>query len=131
QAFGVDFTMLDGNTGDVLYLASDQPCGDWSYRAELCREVARRGSPEVIEEDHPLLMLAFPLPSEGESLVAAAAFLSQPLAGDEELTRAARFLACDVEQARQWAYRQSPISGGMLLRLASAVQARLESEQLV
>ena len=43
QWLGVDFTVIDGNSGEVLYLASDQPCRDWTGRAELCQEVARRG----------------------------------------------------------------------------------------
>src|SRR5687767_5106878 len=67
--FGVDFTILDGASGDVLYLATDQPCRDWTYRAELCQEVARRGQAEFIEEDHPLLMLAVPVNQGARSLV--------------------------------------------------------------
>ena len=45
RAYGVQFTILDGQSGEVLYAAPGQPSRDWGMRAEMCREVARRGSP--------------------------------------------------------------------------------------
>ncbi len=129
--FGVDFTILDGGSGDVLHLASDQPCRDWSVRAELCQEVARRGQAEFIEEDHPLLLLAVPVHQGAVSLIGVAAFLTRSAETDAEIARAASFLRCDAEEARRWVYRQSVTSPDMLERLAALVLGRLESERRI
>jgi len=72
RAFGVEFAVLDGQSGDVLHIASGQPARDWALRAELCREVARRGRPELIDDEDPFFTLALPLSdAAGNALVAA------------------------------------------------------------
>jgi hypothetical protein len=129
--FGVDFTIIDGSSGNVLRVATDQPCQDWSYRAEVCQEVARRGQPEFIEEDHPLLMLAVPVPRGETGLVGVATFLTRSLETEAEIARAAGFLRCDAQAARHWSYRQSVTSGDMLERLSTLVLGRLESERRI
>jgi putative nucleotidyltransferase with HDIG domain len=126
--FGVDFTVLDAETGDVLYLAADQPCRDWSHRAPLCQEVARRGKAEFIEEEFPLLMLAVAIPRQPTPLVGVATFLSRGLESQEEMARAANLLGCDTETARQWSYRQTPLSADVLQRLGGLALDRLEAE---
>ncbi len=83
-AFGVEFSLLDGNSGEVLQLAADHARLDWTLRGELCREVARRGSAEVIEDDDPLAILALPLAAaDGATFVAVGTFLTRPVTADE------------------------------------------------
>jgi len=53
RAYGAPFTILDGESGEVLSAAPEQPSREWALGAELCREVARRGCPEFIEEEGP------------------------------------------------------------------------------
>ena len=67
RAYGVPFSILDGQSGEVLYAAPGQPARDWGLSIELCREVARRGRPEFIDDDDPLLTLALPLPPRPQS----------------------------------------------------------------
>ena len=45
EAFGVDFHLVDGQSGDPVYLSPGQPAHDWSVWAELCRQVAQRDQP--------------------------------------------------------------------------------------
>ena len=72
RRFGVRFALLDGLTGDVQCVGQ-QPALDWSVRAELVREVARRGTPEFIDDDDPFLVLAIPLEDTRGDPVAALA----------------------------------------------------------
>src|SRR5690349_11343121 len=62
QSFGVEFTLVDGGTGQVCRVAPESAHCDWSMRSELCREVARRNRPEFIEDEYPVLVLAIPIP---------------------------------------------------------------------
>lgn len=130
QCFGVEFTILDGDTGDVLYQASDQPCCDWAARGEVCREVARRGAVEFIEEDFPLILLAVALP-EPTPLVGLAAFATRALETEREISLAARFLRCELDDAREWAHRQTPLSPAVLQRLATMALDRMAAERRI
>ena len=91
HAFDVEFTVLDAASGEVVIEGAGQPGYDWTARVELCREVARRERPEFIDEEDPLLVLAVPLGgSEGDEHVAVAAFVTRPVAPDENMDAAAR-----------------------------------------
>jgi putative nucleotidyltransferase with HDIG domain len=118
RAFGLEFTVLDGQSGDVLAVASDQPERDWALRAELCREVARRGRPELIDDEDPFLALALPfsLP-EGSCRVAVGTFVSRLVGLEEDLTQAAELLGMGPEEAALWASGQSPWSAEALQRV--------------
>lgn len=123
--FGVAFTFVNAATAEVLHVAADQPCRDWAYRAELCQQVAFRRQAEFIEEDHPLLMLALPIEVSPDCcLVGVATFTSRALTAEDELVRAAAMLRCDLEAARRWAARQTPIAAATLERLSELVLAK-------
>ncbi len=119
RAFGTELTILDAESGEVLEAGSDQPPCDWSLRSELCREVARRGRPELIEDEDPFLMLALPvtLPHEG-SQVAVGVFVSRLVAPGEDLSRAADVLGMPAREAVSWAARQVAWSAEPLRRTA-------------
>ncbi|MBN2021868.1 MAG: HD-GYP domain-containing protein [Pirellulales bacterium] len=122
-AFDVEFNVLDIATGERIETAGDQPGRDWSVRAELCREVARRGKPEFIDEEDPLLVLAVPLddtPDEGR--VAVATFVSRPVGADEPLDEAGRLLGLSPDDARDW-IRRRPVWGPEMLRKVAGLVA--------
>lgn len=122
RAYGVEFTILDGQTGNVRFAASGQPSRDWESRAEICREVARRGRPEFIDEEDPLLTLALPLiDTSKDSIVAVATFLARPLDPHEDLSRQARLLGMRSEEALAWAQRQTPWAPEALKRISDLV----------
>jgi hypothetical protein len=61
RTYGMRFTILDGASGELLDAAPGEPSRDWSICAEICREVARGGKLEFIDDEDPFLTLALPL----------------------------------------------------------------------
>ena len=131
QAVGSPMTLIDGATGDVL-LAVDAVSRDWGLRAEVCREVARRGRPELIDDEDPLITLAIPLVDRaGNPVVAAGTFITRPVAIDEDLSRQAEALGMDAGSTSLWATRQSPWPPEALLRLAEMIASSFETRRRV
>jgi HD-GYP domain-containing protein (c-di-GMP phosphodiesterase class II) len=127
--FGVEFCLVDGETGNLLVGAPSQPCGDWSLRGLLCSEAAKRCQPSFVEEADPIAVLAIPLPSDaGAPQVATAAFLTRPVAPDENLTAAGRLLGLDWEQTWQWIDAQSPIPHWAIERMAGMAQSLIRAD---
>jgi hypothetical protein len=109
RTFGADFSLFDGQTGQRVHASPDQPQYDWQSRAELYREVARRGRPEFVEEESPLVLLALPLPvADGPPDVAVAAFVTRAVSPAEDIPAAARVLGIDPQEAARWASAQTP-----------------------
>ena len=132
QLFGTEFTLLDGTSGEVLEVAADGPGGDLDRWAELCREVARRGRPEFIEEEDPFLVLAVPLEcSDDRRRVAVGTFLTRPVAVDEDLSGAARTLGLEPEGAADWARLQTPWPPEALRRMGTAAVVYRAGQQRV
>ncbi len=118
QAYGTQFTILDGQSGEVLDAAPGQPSRDWGLHAEICREVARRGRPEFIDDEDPMLTLALPLAgTAGDSQVAVATFLTRQIEPDEDLSQQSQLLGMDSLEALAWARRQTPWTAEALLRI--------------
>ncbi len=129
-AFGVEFSLLDGNSGEVLQLAADHARLDWTLRGELCREVARRGSAEVIEDDDPLAILALPLAAaDGATFVAVGMFLTRPVTADESPAGLERSLGCGGPQLAAWLARQCPWQPEQLVRIARLLAGKLAAER--
>lgn len=127
ECVGIEFSVIDGDTGDPLHLADDHRLLDWSTRAELCREVARRGQPEIIEDEEPWLLLAVPLSRGDETLVAVAPLLTRP-ATRRDTARLADNLGLDADVAAEWAARQEPLPADAALRLATVAAAKLAAD---
>jgi len=134
RAYGMQFTILDGPTGELLDAAPGQPSRDWGIHAEVCREVARRGRPEFIEDDDPFLTLALPLmDAQGRETVAVAAFLTRRVAENEDLSRQAIRLGMQLDEALDWARSQTPWTPESLKRISDLVldDARVRDRILV
>lgn len=132
RAYGVQFTMIDGETGDVLSVSPSQPSRDWGLRAELCREAARRGVPEFIEDEDLLLTLALPLSdASGNSAVAVATFITRPVERLEDIAIAAELLGMRPENVLDWARRQTPWTAEGLMRVGDLVLAGIGTSRRV
>ena len=104
RAHGMQFTILDGPTGELLDAPPGQPSRDWSAHAEVCREVARRGNPEFIEDEDPFLTLALPLlEPQGSATVAVGVFLTRRVDENEDLSSQASRLGMKPDEAIDWA----------------------------
>lgn len=122
RTYGVQFSILDGETGETLFAAPGQPSRDWTLRAEVCREAVRHNQPEFIDDEDPLVALALPLvDASGRRRVAVATFLSRPIEPDEDLSRAAELLGMSPEAALDWAQSQSPWPPEALKRVSDLV----------
>ena len=132
HAFDVEFTVLDAASGEVVIEGAGQPGYDWTARVELCREVARRERPEFIDEEDPLLVLAVPLGgSEGDEHVAVAAFVTRPVAPDENMDAAARLLDMSPDEVAAWTRRQKPWAPEMLRKVADMAIERLAGDRRI
>ncbi len=122
QALGTEWTIFDGDSGELLYAAEDQPARDWSLISELCREVARRGRPEFIGEENPFLVLALPITdAKGNPAVAVGTFVSRPIEIGEDLSEAARSLGTRPEETATWAGCQEVWPASALQRVAELI----------
>ncbi|MEX0714889.1 MAG: HD domain-containing phosphohydrolase [Pirellulales bacterium] len=131
QWFGSEFSLVDGLTGELLHVPPDHAPANWAVRSELCREVARRGRPEFIEDDDPWLALAIPLVGKlEECLVAVGCFVTRP-AGTDDLDRLAEASGMQPPQAQHWAARQTPLSADTLRRIAPLAAAKLAADQTI
>ena len=118
----MQFTILDGQSGDVLFTAPGSRRAIGGCCAELCREVARRGRPEFIEEEGPLLTLALPVvDASGNPMIAVATFLTRHVGPTEDLSGSAELLGMGVKEFSAWARRQTPWTPAALKRISDLV----------
>ncbi|MDZ7615694.1 MAG: HD-GYP domain-containing protein [Patescibacteria group bacterium] len=128
QGFGRALGWIDGTTGEVLAHPPDEPMRDWGLLAEMCREVAKRGKPEFLDDEDPFLTLALPLRSDNRVLVAVGTFVGRRVALREKVGRAAEGLGWDPQTASLWAGRQEPWPAAALERTAQLVLRHRESQ---
>jgi HD-GYP domain-containing protein (c-di-GMP phosphodiesterase class II) len=124
QAFGAEFHLVDGRSGDLVHVSEEQPAGNWSVWSELCRQVAERGLPLIIQEEPPLAVLAIPFCDADAILVAAAVFVTRPIHPNEDIRREARLLGMEPEEATRWARQQTPWAPETLERVGRTVMAQ-------
>jgi HD-GYP domain-containing protein (c-di-GMP phosphodiesterase class II) len=132
RAFGVEFDLVDAASGELLQRSADQPRSDWSIRGELCREVARRGRAEIIQDEDPFLLLALPLSvPETPPAVAVATFVGRSVSADEDVSRSARCLGIDPLGASSWAAAQIPWAPQTLQRMADMVLEQFAGKERI
>lgn len=131
-SFGVKFSLVDGESGDLLLESPEQPARDWLARSELCRQVARAGQAELIEEDSPLVTLALPIArSRGSGHVAVATFVTRAIGSDGDCRAAARLLGLAPAEAAAWLSRQPVWPVKALQRVAELVTGHLAGAKRV
>ncbi|HBO43568.1 MAG TPA: HD-GYP domain-containing protein [Planctomycetaceae bacterium] len=127
RAFGVPMAVVNGQSGQLLHVPPNQPARDWLSRAELCRQVADRGTAEIVEEEDPLVVLAMPileLPG-GEIPVAVATLVTRPVAANESLDAASAILGMSSEAALDWVRSQPVWPVEMIQRVTELTMERL------
>jgi putative nucleotidyltransferase with HDIG domain len=118
-SFGVPFALVDGQSGEFLHRPEGPPDSDWQLRGELCRVVARRGSPEIIQDEEPFAVLAVPLADFGaDSRVAVGSFVVRPMQQNEDVSEPAKVLGMAPNAALDWGVRQVAWARPSLERVA-------------
>ena len=132
-AFGMDFTLVDGQSGDVVETAHESFGGDWMAWGEMCRAVAESGRAALLAEEDPLLAFAVPLPEhEDRRLVAVGVFLSRPFSSQLNLSAAARAFDMNVAELQSWTETQTDSwSPAALQRSAEALQKSWKQSQRI
>lgn len=132
RAFGVEFDLIEAASGELRHRSADQPLLDWSIRGELCREVARRGRAEIIQDEDPFLVLALPLSDQdNEPAVAVATFVARSVSSGENVSRPAECLGIDPVRAASWAIGQIPWTPQMLQRMADMVLEQIAGQERI
>jgi hypothetical protein len=130
--FGVEFHLIDGDSGEPIHCSFDETACDWGARGLLCREVARRGQAEFIEDEEPLLRLAIPLRGpRNQSIVAVGTFVTSYLAPQSQVERAARALGLEAEDAAQWIGHQACWTPDILMRMGRLAREQISSREQI
>jgi putative nucleotidyltransferase with HDIG domain len=121
-AFAQPFVLLDAQSGELQISRPDQPGWDFYSRLPVLAEVAERGTPEIVEHESPLSLLAVPLTAleRGASLVAVAVFVTSSAECEAEIAAAARVFGVDAGRALAWARRAEVWPERAILRMAEA-----------
>ena len=132
-AFGQAFTVVNAETGELVYGAPSGLFFDLYDRLPLLAEVARRGKPEIVEDESPLMLLAAPLGALGKGLplVAVALFVQQQVNKVEEAASAAKLFGLDAERTLRWIQQMEVWSPRVLMRLAEATLQSLAQRRQV
>jgi hypothetical protein len=131
KACGESFSIVDCANGQILRVAHGSLPIDLYSRLTSYEQVARRGRPEIIDEVSPIAVIAVPLlgPNGDCSLVAVAAFVTERVNNQSEVTAAAHEFSVDAEQAFAWAKSQTPWPPQGLLELGAAISERANLQQ--
>ncbi len=130
QWFGVEFHLVDGDTGELLHCAFDQSARDWFARGQLCRAVAASGKVAFIEEDEPLIVMAIPLPeADGANLVAVGTFVTGNATSAQQQSRASEMLGLEPDDSVAWISRQTRWVPDALLRMGQLAAGQLIAQQ--
>ncbi len=117
-SFGTELALVDTETGELVRPVLHPPGGRWELWTALCGQVAQHGRPEFLEEEDPVVVLAFPLGRHDKShLVAVGMFLCRPVDPEENLSAAAAVLGIPETQVQAWASRQVIWTPGTLEHL--------------
>ncbi len=127
QSFGTSFSYWLRGTGELAH-ATLQPGSNDPLRGQLSRALVGNDA-QFIQDEDSVLVMAIPLGlSNGEGVVATAAFVTRPVAPGECLAAPAELLGLSEEKTALWISRQTIWSPEALHRLAMAVQAQIAAE---
>jgi putative nucleotidyltransferase with HDIG domain len=119
-AFDQPFSLLDADSGELSYAATQGLTCDLYPRLALLHEVAQRERPEIVEHEPPLSMLAVPLRrlEKGPCLVAVSLFVTSHVEHESQIAAAARAFGIDSLRAFEWSRRAEEWTPRVLVRLA-------------
>jgi putative nucleotidyltransferase with HDIG domain len=131
RAFGQAFSVVDVTTGRMLRSAPNGLEIDFYGRLAQCQQIAQRGRPEILDEVSPLVLLAVPLAhDQNESaFVAVAAFVTERVTTEAEISAAAREFGLEAGRVFDWAKEQTPWPAQGLNELSGAIAERATSQQ--
>ena len=126
DAFDVDFSVIDGQTGELTHRAPGQPLTDAGGWQPLCGVVLKRGAPAIVAYEEPLAILAIPMLEE-RPWVAVALFLTRPLRLGDDLSEVISRWGLSLTPLASWAKAQTCWPAHALERLAATLIAQAKA----
>ena len=126
DAYGVRFSILDAATGETIDSSPEQPPCDWASRLDLCQTVVRRGTPEFLDDEDPLVTLALPATdAQGNATLAVATLLTTARWPRTRIfpTRPDRW-GISSDAVLQWARSRKPCRADVLQQITTLVFQR-------
>ncbi|QDS97909.1 HD-GYP domain-containing protein [Adhaeretor mobilis] len=101
RTFDRPFSLVCADTGELVRTSPAILHYDVYNHLSVLKEVAQRGTPEIIEEESPLALLAIPLDSLecGQDYVAVALFVTALVSCETEIAQAAKVFDMDASRA--------------------------------
>ncbi|MBS0211306.1 MAG: HD-GYP domain-containing protein [Planctomycetes bacterium] len=122
--------LFDAETGALLHQTLERPPVDWNRYTELICAVGRGNRAQALAEEDPLLLYALPVhTAEEHHYVAVAAYVTRPIHGDYDVTRAAQSLGCQVVDLFAWCLHQRVTLPNMVERICEMLVAKLDSDR--
>jgi hypothetical protein len=131
--FGVEFALLNGDSGEAVLMPQSLSGMDWELLGPLARQVAIRGKPEFLQDENPLVVLSMPLSiSRENTLVAVGAFVTEAV-DPQGLMRgdAAAILGLSDGAASRWVRAQPLWPVEALTRMSELVAEKWSGDARV
>ena len=126
---GTSLTIVETNSGRVFEARHAQPNIEWRERSLTLAEAARRGTPCLIEDEDPVVVLAAPLiANDHESWIAVGCFLTRPVTPADNLHRAAEALGCSSTALSDWSAQAKVIAVSELETIAELAVSKLQAD---
>ncbi|MCA9155480.1 MAG: HD domain-containing protein [Planctomycetales bacterium] len=130
EAFGVAFSVFDGDSGELLGLAEDQPWLAADVWPPLVRGTARFGLPDIIADEDSVVVLAIPVTDESiGDCVAVGTFLADRRLPSQLVESLSQRWGCTPATLNNWLRRQPLWPAEALIRSATSVRAALRAER--
>lgn len=128
SCFGVDFSLWDGHTGELLRSGGDQPRGDEDLLPAIVQTVAGKNSPQFVGYEDYAVQLAIPFQwDQREARVAVAAFATARVSPDDTVSATSNMLGMGTAETIHWINQQPLWTQDALIRLAAIREAWLPS----
>jgi len=129
SCFGVDFSLWDGQTGELLHAGEDQPPGDEDLLTALVQTMAGKNRPRIVGYEDYAVQLAIPFErDQHEARVAVAAFATAHVGSDDAVAATSDMLGLGDAETIHWINRQPLWTQDALVRLAATLLDKLAAE---
>ena len=123
--FGVEFSLFDESTGDVVHASTSAPIGDRDVCGALARAAAHSGTPEFVGDEDGVLLLALVYPcDETTNWIAVAPMVVREPSVEGSVAGAATLIGRGEVETRKWISVQTVWTPDALLRLAAVVSEK-------
>jgi len=130
RTFGRPFSLVCAESGELVQTTPTAlNCEIYNHLAVL-KTVSQRGTPEIIEEESPLALLAIPLGSLdcGAHFVAVALFVTEQVTSKSQIVQAAKVFDMDASRALAAVQEMEVWPARLLVKMAEVTLENLTQQ---